>query len=85
MYVFADYKGIVDMRELALRKLRRALGTFTLYDSGVSDLIRLLEYIFENTTDKEDEHDSLRVVVFIYTACKVEHLWRNTTFQELPS
>lgn len=83
IYVFADYHGIDGLQTLALRNLRRALTQFTLCEEGSWDVIKLVEYCFKNTWDKEEQPDPLRTLVSTYTACKFEELWMNHRFRDL--
>lgn len=83
IYVFADYHGIDGLQTLALLNLRRALIQFTLYEEGSWDIIKLVEYCFRNTADKEEQPDPLRILVGTYTACKFEDLWKNHRFRDL--
>lgn len=83
MYVFADYHGISDLQGLSLRNLRHELVHFELYPEGVSDIVQLVDYCFNNTANKGGQADQLRKLVCIYTACKLEDLWVNDEFKKL--
>ncbi|KAH8126068.1 hypothetical protein FP744_10005018 [Trichoderma asperellum] len=83
MYVFADYYGIDRLKSLALNKLCRALTPFNLQAESYGDIIPLVRYSFENTVDKGEQRDRLRWLVCLYTACKVEDLWKDTEFIDI--
>ncbi|KAK4065963.1 uncharacterized protein Triagg1_8272 [Trichoderma aggressivum f. europaeum] len=82
-YVFADYYGIEALQTMALHKLRQALTRFKLHANGCGDVTRLVEYCFNETTDKGEQTDPLRSLVCLYAACKVEELWKVAEFQDL--
>ncbi|KAK0372000.1 hypothetical protein CLIM01_10650 [Colletotrichum limetticola] len=83
VYVFAGCYGIATLRALSLGKLRKTLEIFALYQAGVQDVIRLIRYCYQNTADKVSEEDELRILVNMYTACKVETLWEDADFAGL--
>lgn len=82
-YVFADYYGIEALQNMALHKLRQVLTRFKLHANGCGDVARLVEYCFNETTDKGEQADPLRSLVCLYAACKVEELWKVAEFQDL--
>ena len=83
LYVFADYYAIDTLRSLCLCKIHRILVAFPFKEEKIGDIVQLVRYCYENTADQGDEVVSLRTLVNMYTACKVEHLWRSDDFQSL--
>lgn len=83
IYVFADYHGIDRLQTLGLRKLQQTLVQFTLYDEGSREITQLVRYSFNNTVEEEGNANALRSLICLYTACKVEILWKSKEFQGL--
>jgi hypothetical protein len=78
LYVFAECYGITGLMELSLNELHSTLVTFTLHDERVNDIVALVSYCYENLVP-----ESLREIVALYAACKVEKLWPSEEFQAL--
>ncbi|KXT13982.1 hypothetical protein AC579_8848 [Pseudocercospora musae] len=81
MYVFADTYDIEELRLLSLHKLHQALACFTLYQARVADIASLLQYTYENTTERKGAIDDLRALVVSYVCCFVEMLLGDDMFK----
>ncbi|KAL6890845.1 hypothetical protein GGI43DRAFT_414940 [Trichoderma evansii] len=82
MYVLANHYGIKALQILALANLRQILTLINPSAKGCGDINRLVRYCF-GTADKGCQVDELKSLVCLYTACKVEILWRNAEFRDI--
>ncbi|KAK8128749.1 hypothetical protein PG984_009857 [Apiospora sp. TS-2023a] len=77
LYILADKYDIGPLGKLSMHKLYTTLTTFKLYPSRMSDVLSLVELVFENTPDG----DKLRSMMVHYCACMVEDLAKCEKFQ----
>ncbi len=49
LYVFADRYDVPELRSMALQRLQRVLEHFTLYAERRGDIVRLLQFAYDNT------------------------------------
>lgn len=78
MFVFADYWGVMRLKEISLQKLGKALGEARVKKRRVRDLVvDLVEYCYEDARP-----DELVGFVLMYAASKLPSLWISTRFQE---
>lgn len=75
--------GIEDLQHVALRKLKKVLSRYTLYEQGPQEIAQLIRYSFDHTMDKGEHRDPLRTLVSTYAACRVEELLDDDNFAEL--
>ncbi|KAM0816225.1 putative BTB domain-containing protein [Seiridium cardinale] len=83
IYTMADCYGVESLATKALGKLHRTLVRFRVFEERIPDIVTLIDYGFNNTTDKGGEQDGLRSLLCMYTACKLEDLWSDADFQNL--
>ncbi|KAI9777302.1 MAG: hypothetical protein M1816_004801 [Peltula sp. TS41687] len=83
LYVFAVMYDIEPLRNLCLHKLQRTLAKFTLFRERVGDIVELLRYAYDNTSDRDGQTDGLRSLLAHYAACQVEDLARSDNFELL--
>ncbi len=74
LYMFADKYSIEPLSGLVLRKLRLNLSEFILHSQRIGDIIELLKYTYEHTTDYEERIDRLRNLVAEYVVCHIEKI-----------
>lgn len=80
LYVFADKYEIPDLGRLAARRLDEALGSFQFTSLCATDFAHLMQYIYDNTAEREDEADVLRSIVGIFIANNVKSLIDTESF-----
>ncbi|KAK6827517.1 hypothetical protein PG987_010858 [Apiospora arundinis] len=78
LYILADKYDITELSKLSMHKLYTTLVTFKLYHSCMSDILSLVELVYENTRDD----DELRSMIVHYCACTVERLASCEEFQK---
>ncbi|KIW68821.1 hypothetical protein PV04_04741 [Phialophora macrospora] len=83
LYVFADKYGIKPLQELVLQKLRLTLSRFILYPRRVGDVIELMRYTYEHTTEYVGGSDRLRDLVADYVVCHIEKIMEYGDFTKL--
>jgi len=83
LYILADRFDIEALQALALQKLQMTLSRFKLHEERTIDLIRTLQYTYENTLDKKHTTDRLRLLLVKYVACFVEDFCINADFCRL--
>jgi hypothetical protein len=83
VYLLADYYHIVDLADLAERKLHQALVFFELKQSNIDAISDLVEYVCRNTVDGDESFDMLRVLLYRYCACNIQQLSQNERFKRL--
>lgn len=83
IYVLADQYGIEELVKVSSRRLARTLIAFRPFKERIQDIIALIRYTLENTFDKNGVDDTLRSIVYIFTACKLEALWQDDHFRKL--
>lgn len=72
LYVFADRYDIPTLRDMCLYRLHQTLISFTVYWERLGDIVRLIEYVYDNTCLRSAETgttDKLRDMLshFVYT------------------
>ncbi|KAK8010173.1 hypothetical protein PG990_009138 [Apiospora arundinis] len=77
LYILADKYDIAELGKLSMHKLYATLVTFKLYPSRSTDILSLVELVYENTR----VDDGLRSMMVHYCACTVEHLAKCEKFQ----
>ncbi|KAK8022859.1 hypothetical protein PG991_006740 [Apiospora marii] len=83
LYVFADYNLVTELQRLTLFRLHATLCVFRLTKQGAEDIVRLIDYSFENTSGVEGGGRTLREVITLYAACHLEDLWCCSAFQDV--
>ncbi|KAI9675255.1 MAG: hypothetical protein M1817_001157 [Caeruleum heppii] len=87
IYIFAEMYDIPLLRKRALSKLHQTLIHLQPYhenDDQIAQIVRLIEYTYNNTTSGSREpDDDLRSLVIHYAACVVETLEPDGRFREL--
>lgn len=83
LYTFSDERGITPLMELVIYKLRLTLSTFTLHSRRVKDVITLLRFVYENTSDRKQGIDQLRDLVSDYVVCRVKRISEDGEFMSL--
>ena len=81
VYVFAEQFNIKPLKELALKKVHRILIKFQNIQD--LDIVGLLSYVYDNTTELVNSEEQLRALVVHYAACVLEDLMFNKKFQSL--
>jgi hypothetical protein len=82
LYVFADKYDIPPLKVLALNKLHKTLLTFTLYDKRVGDIVGLVKFTYENTSDMRVT-DQLRQLVVHYVVYELDTISDKKKFYRL--
>ena len=80
LYVFADCRGIQPLRILALEQLHATLAIFTLYKERTDDIVKLLQYIYDNT---KADNDDMRSLLEKYLAFEMDTLITDREFLQL--
>lgn len=92
LFVFADRYDIRPLEDLSLYKLHRDLVSFKLLPDNISELVALLEFIYKNTMELDDDHENwqftttecpLKDLVIQYLVCNAEllqHRWEFRNF-----
>jgi len=85
LYCFSDKYDIVDLRQIAIDKLKQHLIDDVLLSSQrIAALVELIGFVSENTTSSGLENsDKLRDLVVQYTAITFEILFQNRDFQDI--
>ncbi|KAK7937627.1 uncharacterized protein PG986_014495 [Apiospora aurea] len=83
LYVFADYNLVTELQQLTLFRLHATLCVFRLTKQGAEDIVRLIDYSFENTSEVEVGGRTLREVITLYATCHLEDLWSCSAFQDV--
>ncbi|OAQ68112.1 BTB/POZ-like protein [Pochonia chlamydosporia 170] len=78
VYVLADCYGISQLMEISYNKLHQAMCQFVLQTESLVDVIALIHYCYEELVPER-----LKKLVVMYTACKVETLWKDKQFQHI--
>lgn len=78
VYVLADCYGISQLMEISYNKLHQAMCQFVLQTESLVDVIALIHYCYEELVPER-----LKKLVVMYTACKVETLWKDEQFQHI--
>jgi hypothetical protein len=80
VFVFANEARIAELENLACHHLRKTLVHVQLDESTVDYIARLVTFVYNNNTYADCAR--LRDLVAQYSACKMETLWKSSTFQE---
>ena len=80
LYVFADTYGIPYLQNLAAARLNDALSRFRYSQNSNTDVVQLVSYAYENTTDRSDGVDNLRMVVTHFCATNIGKLRTSKNF-----
>lgn len=83
LYVFSDKYSIEPLRNLVLQKLRLNLSEFKLHPQRIGDIVELLKYVYEHTSDYEDGIDCLRNLICDYVVCHIEKIVAMEDFTKL--
>jgi hypothetical protein len=84
LYVLSDKYGIEPLQELVLQKLRLTLSRFILHSRRAGDVVELVKYAYEHTTEyRGGGSDGLRDLVTDYAVCHVEELVKYGGFTKL--
>ena len=84
LYVFAEEKVIQPLKTLALEELHATLAAFDLHDCRTGDVLSLIEYVYENTSQlKRDQWEDLREVLADYMSWQMETLMKDEDFRSL--
>ena len=83
LYVFADAYEAHNLQKLTARRLEEALDEFKFSPTCATDFAALLQYVYDNTADLENETDILRIVVGNFVANNIESLIRTEIFRTL--
>ncbi|KAL8912845.1 MAG: hypothetical protein Q9171_002223 [Xanthocarpia ochracea] len=83
LYVFAEKYDIQKLRTLALENLQNVLAIFKLYEERTGDIITLLKYIYENTTEPIDDIEDLRTLLTHYVGYEMDTLMKDEAFRDL--
>ncbi|KAL7932783.1 hypothetical protein V8C35DRAFT_322959 [Trichoderma chlorosporum] len=78
LYIFAECYAITVLMGHSLTQLHSLLEGFTLHENRIDDIVALIRYCYENLAP-----ESLRSLVTLYAACKMDKLWKNKQFQAL--
>lgn len=78
LYMFADRYDIPTLRDLCLWKLHKCLIAFTVFPERVGDVIKLIEYVYQNTAGS----DRLRELIAHYASIILEELMTDNNFSE---
>lgn len=76
--VFADFWGVVRLRQLSLKKLGKSLEDLELTSAEAGDVACLLEYCYGEARPEE-----LKSLCVLYAASKISKLWKSPKFQEV--
>ncbi|KAK2759335.1 hypothetical protein FQN54_002813 [Arachnomyces sp. PD_36] len=82
LYIFADRYDVPDLRDLCLYKLHQTLIHFIIFPERVGDISRMVEYVYNETPEKEGESDRLRELVAHYASVSLEDLMVDREFEE---
>ncbi|KAK5651162.1 hypothetical protein OQA88_13209 [Cercophora sp. LCS_1] len=74
--VFADYWGVARLRGLSLQKLGKMLDEVELIEERVEEVAALMEHGYD-----EPRPDDLTKLLLLYSACKVDKLWKSERFR----
>ena len=80
LYVFSDEKDAQALRLLALRGIYAELSGLILIEERVGDVIKLIDYVYDNT---HFDGDDLRGMVIEYMVMEAETLSKSLAFKEL--
>jgi hypothetical protein len=83
LYVFADAYEAHELQKLTARRLEEALDEFKFSSTCTTDFTALLEYVYENTADKKNGMDTLRIVVCNFVTNNIENLLGTERFRTL--
>lgn len=78
VFIFAERYDIRGLMTIAFQRLHRALLDYRLEVDGPVNVVKLLEFCYENPT-----HEGLRELVALYAACKFKELWACHGFNNL--
>lgn len=74
LYVFADRYDVEGLQRLSLSKLHDTLVKFNLYSERVADVVTLLKYTYQHTSNRTEQIDELRSLVIGYVCCRSDKL-----------
>lgn len=85
LYVFAEKYQIFILKVLSLRKLQLTLINYNAYPERINEIIELVRYAYsdDNTPDRDDRIDDLRVLVTYYVSGIVKIIGKSPEFVEL--
>ena len=83
LYVFAEKYDMQTLKILALENLQTALAIFTLHEQRTGDIIKLLRYVYANTSEPSDGVEDLRTLLRDYVGYEMDILMKNDEFREL--
>ncbi len=68
---------------MALEELHTVLAVFTLYEERTGDIIELLRYAYENTSELSNGSDHIRALLALYIGFEMDTLLRDQAFRDL--
>jgi len=80
LYVLAQYFQIDQLRILALEELHAVLAKFTLFPGRAGDIIELMSYVYENTSESVDDTKNLRSLMAGYMGYEMDVLMTDKRF-----
>ena len=83
LYVFAEKYDIQNLKLLALDKLHNVLSVFTLFEERTGDIIALLRYVYENTSEPVNGVEDLRTLLTLYVGYEMDTLMKDDGFRDL--
>lgn len=84
LYVIANIYGIERLRQRVIFRFYQTLGTFKLYDTGVSSIIGFLRFVYLNTSPNYNgKLDALRNLATRHIVSILGQIGGNECFQEL--
>ncbi|KAK5170157.1 uncharacterized protein LTR77_004742 [Saxophila tyrrhenica] len=84
LYIFADYYAVFSLKSLAARRLEEALSVREERALSLTDVVALTKFVYDNTPEKEEGLDELRLVVTEFAAKNVTALRHADRFDDEP-
>lgn len=82
VYIFAEYHDIDDLKRLSLENLSQLLAQFQVFNHTAQEFVELAKFTFDNPVAN---HDELKAIVVLFSACNIKCLNRNEDFKKLLS
>ena len=83
LYVFAEKYDVQELKQLALRKLRHTLASFTLYRQRLEDVLTLVRYVYAETARDGRGKEDMRSTLMFYVSTEMDLFEEHGGFKDL--
>lgn len=83
LYTLADTYDMVQLREASLDKLHQTLRDVKPEAKNIDSIVNLVQYIYENTSERQGKVEDMRALIIAYVACHAKQLIPDERFLQL--